>query len=169
MQTYTTDRLIFNFGFLLDGVPGVSTDVELDYPSVKLDDLLLIPLHGYFKASRTTQGIFIKGALHSQVSALCTRCNDNFGQLITIELDDHFYSPQTAPAGEYTIKDNGVLNLGPLVRETALLSVPIQTVCRDECQGLCIECGANLNASDCGCVDENIDPRMAVLKQLLES
>ena len=42
------------------------------------------------------------------------------------------------------------IDLQPLVREYALLEVPINPLCRPDCKGLCIECGENRNEVDCG-------------------
>lgn len=169
MTTQFTNKLIFNFGFLLEGLPGAKREVEINYPAVKLDELLLQPLTGQFHASRTAQGIYVEGVLFSRLPAICARCNEPFMQEIEIELDDHYYMPQVAPAGEMIIADTGLLDLGPLVRELSVIAMPIQTFCRPDCKGLCIECGANLNEGPCGCDADDIDPRLAILKKLLNN
>ena len=88
---------------------------------------------------------------------------------IPISLGDLFYyPPQTAAEGEYAIGDDGFIDLAPLVREMAVLETPIQPICRYDCQGLCIECGHNLNEGDCGCEPDPIDPRLSALQQLLD-
>lgn len=166
--SHTVDKLIFNFGFLLEGLPGATSEIDLDYPAVKLDDLILEPLSGTFKASRTAQGIYIEGKLQSVVPCHCARCNDGFTAVIDIHLDDHYYLPEVAPEGELIIRKDAVLNLGALVRENAVMSTPIQPICKSTCQGLCIDCGQNLNEGDCDCESDDIDPRMAKLKELLE-
>jgi uncharacterized protein len=55
------------------------------------------------------------------------------------------------------VTDSGLLmpedahiDLQPLVREYALLEIPINPLCRPDCKGLCIECGENRNELDCG-------------------
>lgn len=163
-------RLRFNFGFLLEAIPGTSRDIELDYPQIKVSsDLTLIPLQGAFNAARTATGVFIKGLLRSYIAADCNRCLNPFSLPINIVLDDHFYyPPHLAPDGEYTFDERGIIDLSPLVREMALLDIPINPTCRAACQGLCQSCGQNLNEADCGCEAEDIDPRMAILQQLLE-
>lgn len=166
--SHAADKLIFNFGYLLEGSAGISAPIEIDYPSIKLDDAVFKPLIGSFRASRTTQGIYIKGSLQTDVSNECARCMDTFLNPITIQLDDHFYLRQVAPDGEFVIADDGELDLGPLVRELGLLSHSSQPVCRVDCEGLCQSCGINLNHETCDCDDEELDPRMAVLRQLLQ-
>ncbi|MCO5184593.1 MAG: DUF177 domain-containing protein [Anaerolineae bacterium] len=170
MSTFEYSNLRFNFGFLLEALPGTSREIELNYPLVKLGgDVVLFPLTGTFKASRTTQGIYFSGELHSHISAECARCLITFDLPITIPLDDlFFYPPHEAPEGEYVVKKDGQVDLAPLVREMALLSIPIQQICREDCQGFCVECGQNLNEFDCGCQDDTIDPRLAGLKDFLD-
>lgn len=171
MSTFEYSDLRFNFGFLLEALPGTSREIELDYPQVKLGgDVVLAPLTGVFKASRTTQGIYIEGELVSFASADCARCLIVFDLPITMPLDElYYYPPHEAPEGAYVVKKDGQLDLAPLVREIALLSIPIQPICREDCQGLCVECGQNLNEGDCGCEDDPFDPRFASLKNLLDN
>lgn len=168
MRPHTTNKLHFNFGFLLAANPGDSRRVEMDYPAVRLEELHLEPLTGYFKASRTASGIYLRGKLISFAEAECARCNAVFRHPIEIHLDDHYYLPEVAPPGEYIIDETGKLDLGPLVREIAITAVPMQPICKAACQGLCVECGANLNEEDCGCEEDDIDPRFAILQQLLD-
>ncbi|HEX5749804.1 MAG TPA: DUF177 domain-containing protein [Archangium sp.] len=62
--------------------------------------------------------------------------------------------------------DGKVIDLEPIVREQVLLALPMNTVCREECKGLCMKCGQNLNEKQCGCDTTFVDPRLAVLKNI---
>ncbi len=163
-------RLRFNFGFLLEADYGTIRQIELDYPSIRLsEDVTLTPLVGSFTATRTTEGIYIQGQLESSMSLECVRCLEEAIVPINISLDELFYYPaHIAPPGEHRVGDDGMIDLAPLVRELSLLSLPIKVLCRPDCQGLCQECGANLNLGECGCEAEAIDPRLAVLQSLLK-
>jgi uncharacterized protein len=169
MNVLRPSKLRFNFGFLLEADFGTSRLIELDYPAVQVAaDLVLTPLQGAFTASRTTEGIYIRGELTSTVVQECIRCLEEAILPIDIRLDELFYYPTwSAPPGELVIGDNGFIDLAPLIRELSLLEIPTKPLCRADCQGLCQECGANLNEGDCGCVVEAIDPRLAPLQQLL--
>lgn len=162
-------RLRFNFGFLLEADFGTIRLIELDYPSIKLsEDVTLTPLTGSFTATRTTEGIYIQGQLQSALSMECVRCLEETIVPVDISLDELFYyPPHHAPPGEPFVGEDGMIDLGPLVRELSLLGVPIKVLCRPDCLGLCQECGANLNYVDCDCAEEEIDPRLAALQQLL--
>lgn len=162
--------LRFNFGFLLDAPPGTSRIVDLDYPAVWLEDgPRLAPLQGSFQVTRTAQGLYVQGALTSQLPAECSRCLTEFQTPVTLALDELFYyPPSTAAAGDYVTRADGVIDLGPLVRELSLLEIPMQPLCRPACLGLCPECGANLNEGACACRRETLDPRLAALRRLLD-
>jgi uncharacterized protein len=56
------------------------------------------------------------------------------------------------------------LDLAEIVREQLYLALRPHPVCKDACQGLCPECGADRNALDCGCARRSSDPRFAVLE-----
>jgi uncharacterized protein len=162
-------RLRFNVGFLLESIRGTTRTVELDYPTIEVtSDLALEPLQGQIVFTRTSEGIYVSGALHSTVPANCVRCLETTRVALTFEFDDIFYYPfYTAPEGEAAVKESGIIDLAPLVRELSLIAVPMQPLCRPDCQGLCMECGQNLNEADCGCEVDDIDPRLAKLSELL--
>jgi len=167
-----SSRLRFNFGFLLEADLGTSRVIELEYPSVEVsEDLTLSPLTGSFVATRTSEGVYVSGTLHSAANVTCTRCLEETIVPISFRLDELFYyPPSSAPDSDQLAFDGetGYIDLSPVVRELSLLEIPIRVVCRPDCQGLCMECGQNLNEADCGCHDDEFDPRLAALRMLLE-
>jgi len=171
MQKKGISRLRFNFGFLLESAHGTSRTIELNYPHVKVGyDLVLVPLKGTFSATRTGEGIYLSGKLNSNLDINCVRCLKDAKVPATLQLDDLFYYPPHAvPEGEYFIGEDGFIDLAPLMRELAVLEIPIKPICKQDCQGLCIECGQDLNEGSCECKTEHIDPRLSVLRGLLDS
>jgi uncharacterized protein len=68
---------------------------------------------------------------------------------------------------EVTTHDGDSVDLGSVIRDTLILSVPMSPHCRDNCAGLCATCGQNKNERDCGHRPPTLeDPRLAVLKSL---
>jgi uncharacterized protein len=61
--------------------------------------------------------------------------------------------------------DGEKIDLAPLVREQLILAVPFAPLCREDCAGLCPQCGADRNAQACGC-EKPSDPRFAALRGL---
>jgi uncharacterized protein len=170
VTTKKPSRLRFNFGFLIEANLGTSRTIELDYPSILLEDeLTLEPLTGAFQAVKNSKGIYVMGQLDSNIETECARCLVPVPLPIQIELDDLFYHPaHTAPAGEFAVGEDGFIDLAPLVRQLSLLEIPMQHFCQADCKGLCPHCGQNLNKGACECPVDEIDPRLSVLKDLLD-
>lgn len=59
-------------------------------------------------------------------------------------------------------------NLDELVSSDVRLELPMKNLCSEDCKGLCGKCGKNLNEGDCTCEKREIDPRLAILQQLLD-
>ena len=64
---------------------------------------------------------------------------------------------------------DGSLDIGELLREQFQLALPMKPLCSEECRGLCLECGANLNRVECNHAPRWEDPRLAPLKGLMKS
>lgn len=62
---------------------------------------------------------------------------------------------------------NNNLNLDEYIVEQVILSLPMRTICKEDCKGLCSKCGKDLNVSECDCVHNDIDPRLEKLKDFL--
>lgn len=62
----------------------------------------------------------------------------------------------------------GALDVIDMLREQFTLAIPMKPLCAEACRGLCPECGANLNRTECGCTPKWEDPRLAALKGLLQ-
>jgi uncharacterized protein len=58
------------------------------------------------------------------------------------------------------------IDLNELLREQFYLALPMKPLCRDDCAGLCSQCGTNLNIGTCQCSSQWEDPRLAPLKEL---
>jgi uncharacterized protein len=80
--------------------------------------------------------------------------------------DDAEHGLAEEELGVVEVPEEGEVDLRSLLLEQILLNVPMKPLCRDACAGLCPHCGANLNAGDCGCQTEEIDPRWKALEAL---
>lgn len=71
---------------------------------------------------------------------------------------------------EYAVLDeNGMLDIDDEILETLTLLFPKKILCQEDCPGLCPKCGKPRRDGDCGCSQKEIDPRLAVLKKLLDN
>ena len=66
------------------------------------------------------------------------------------------------------VDEEHTLDLDELLRSDILLELPYKFLCREECKGLCPSCGKNLNEGPCGCNLHQIDPRLEVLRKLID-
>ncbi len=59
------------------------------------------------------------------------------------------------------------LDVDELVFTEVFLSFPTKHLCSETCKGVCLKCGKNLNEGECECKSDDIDPRLAKLRDLL--
>ena len=60
--------------------------------------------------------------------------------------------------------ENDRLDLDEIVENNIISMLPIKRLCNEDCKGLCHQCGINLNHNTCKCEIEDVDPRLAKLK-----
>ena len=58
------------------------------------------------------------------------------------------------------------LLLEDVLREQVLLALPLKVTCREDCKGLCVHCGQNLNEGQCSCSTAIEDPRWTALREI---
>ena len=159
--------LKLNVGFLLNDGPGHSHLTEFDAPRVRVDeDLDLTYIRGPLRLSRTKEGILVQGHLLVGLEGECSRCLEATFQEIRIEIEELYSYPALADV-EFSVQEDAILDLAPLLRAEVLIVKSRGVLCRPDCRGLCPECGCNLNYEQCDCAADTIDPRLAGLKELL--
>lgn len=166
---YVNQRVLkLNVGFLLNDGPGHSHDSRLDLPQTRVsDDVQVDYLQGTLRLSRTKEGILVQARLNAAVQAECSRCLTPTSHKLSIDIEE-LYATQPENDSEFRIFEDGVLDLAPLLRAEILMVGMDRVFCDDDCKGLCPDCGANLNTDSCRCDLDNVDPRLAALRQLLD-
>lgn len=162
--------LRINLGFMLQQPGGTVRTIDYDFGPVVLDqDLELDSLSGHSKVTRTGHGLIIETELHTTVPAECGRCLTEFPHPLQTGFSDlYVFSHKDRSDDDLLFPEDGFVDLGPTAREQILLEIPINLVCKPDCKGLCSVCGANKNEGDCGHVEDDIDPRLANLRSLLD-
>ena len=102
------------------------------------------------------------------LSLACDRCLKPFQQEKTLNFEHILVQKLNSANDDYLVCADGVLDLEELVRTDVLLERPTKVLCSEDCRGLCSQCGKNLNEGSCTCEKKQIDPRLAVLSQLLD-
>ena len=109
-------------------------------------------------------GIVIDGELHVPWHGVCRRCLVDTGGVQVSEVHELYQRVVTDPEAFEIVGEQ--LDLREVVRELILLDVPSTPLCRPDCAGLCLTCGANLNDGPCACAASTADPRWSALDQL---
>lgn len=118
------------------------------------------------------RGVHVQGELRARLVLTCRRCLSDFRRDLTVSLD-LLYDPGVDKEGEreqvYALEEEEAhLDLGPALREQLLLAVPPYPLCREDCRGLCPECGVDRNEESCDCTLREPDPRWQALRDLKE-
>lgn len=136
-----------------------------------------LAVHGNVRLLRTNRSILVTGRLETVSRDTCSRCLEEFDHAATLDVEEEYLLPKdagneqpSAPQGEagvFAIDENNILDLSEAVRQYTLMAVPMKSVCRQDCAGLCGLCGRNLNQGACGCTPVHPDSPWAQLQGLL--
>ena len=157
-----------NVGFIIHEEVGYSHEIPFEFDKVKLDDLELQDLTGSVIIGRTPQGLIVQGKFSADTKLECVRCLREFNFSLNWDITDLYaFNKKSVSESELLVPDDAHIDLAPLIREYALLEIPIKPLHDPECKGLCIECGQDLNIRDCGHRPQEDDSPFAKLKDLL--
>lgn len=130
------------------------------------------PVQLSFQLTKQPDSLLIRGEIAADLELACSRCLENFLLPVRCTLDEaiplgvaddqeeHWDSP-------FIDRVQDELDLSELSLQVLLENLPLQPLCRRDCRGLCNTCGQDLNSGNCDCQTEEIDPRLAILGQLL--
>lgn len=164
------DLLKLNVGFIIHQTVGYSRDFPFDIPRIKLSpDLELKNLTGTARVTRTAQGLLLQVRMRASALSECARCLTDFTQPLEIDFTELYaFTSDSITDSGLIVPETGKIDLTPLVREEMILAVPISPICKPDCKGLCPICGENLNETPHSHDDDVVDPRLSVLKSLLQ-
>lgn len=111
------------------------------------------PVAYEFQFSIGDDRVLMQGAAQGAWKLPCSRCAKDF-ELPFEETLEEVYGPSVTE-----------IDGGEELRQALALSLPTKPLCKDDCAGLCVKCGSDLNQGPCACVDEKPSP-FAKLKQL---
>jgi uncharacterized protein len=143
-----------DLGVEMVGVPE-GTDVELD--------LML---------EAVMEGVLVSGTAHAPLSGECARCLDPLTSTIEVEFQELYVYSDTR-SGESAEDDErrlegDLIDLEPVVRDATVLALPLSPLCRDDCPGLCPDCGVRLAEAEPDHHHDAVDPRWAALQGMLD-
>jgi len=147
---------------------------SLEYGQEKLEFAAPVKVRGTaVKAGRLIQ---VRGDVQTVVRRQCARCLESYTFPLEVPLEVEFLPLHEVAEGaagqedrdKFTIFTGKAVFLDTEVKAAMVLDLPISGLCREDCKGLCPNCGQNLNEGECQCPRDEIDPRLAVLQKLLK-
>jgi len=131
------------------------------------------PLNWTVDAQRVGEEIRIAGSLRGAVERSCSRCLEPARSAISRSFDLFFRQSDDAEMidedDDVELSENDMrtsyfsgtqLDIGDIIREQVLLSLPMKVLCNEDCKGLCPVCGTNLNINTCQCPEEKFSPHI---------
>jgi uncharacterized protein len=152
----------------LKKTPGTKIAVTIKEP-LELEEVRFEgPVTADLRLANAVTRLLVHGTFSGNVRLACSRCAEDFNLPLSAEIDEEFL-PASSPevkadedvwsALNVYDDDDEEIDLTEILRQNALASLPIQPLCSEDCKGLCATCGENLNRRQCGCVQQEIDPR----------
>ena len=117
------------------------------------------------------EGVLVTGTARAALEGECVRCLEPISEEIEVRFQELFvYDQDVDPDEELEVSklQDDLVDLEPLLRDAVVLALPFQPLCREDCPGLCVECGARLADDPEHRHDEPVDPRWAALSGLAD-
>ena len=116
------------------------------------------------------EGVLVSGTVTAPVTAECARCLTPVTDTVSVPVTELFAYPdsateQTSEEDEVSHLVGDLLDLAPLVRDALVLDLPLSPLCRDDCRGLCADCGERLDDLPADHTHTTTDPRWAALAE----
>jgi len=107
----------------------------------------------------------------TEKKSVCDRCLSEFYMKLNCSFKvvytyDQSFSDSNYDDVKFLMFHDTEIEIDDDVRQMVMLSVPMKSLCNNECKGLCVLCGQNLNYSSCSCEPEFSDSQFIELKKL---
>ena len=121
------------------------------------------------KISADSDILILTAEIKVDLEMICSRCLDTFIYPIDIDIEERFTTNSKSEDEEAVVVLDDVLDITEVVETSIISTLPIKRVCKDDCKGLCQECGCNLNFNTCSCNKEDVDIRFEALRGFFDN
>ena len=113
--------------------------------------------------------LLLEGTAATTLHLTCDRCGKPFSREKVVPLETLLATELSDESNddEIVLLDGDEVDLDEVATTAFVLAMDSKNLCSEDCKGICPGCGADLNVDACRCRPE-VDPRLAVLAQLLE-
>lgn len=112
--------------------------------------------------------VYLTYTLNFRMRLHCDRCMESFEREFNFPFEEILVTTLNTDSDEFILVEQNQLDLDEIVVSDILLSLPSKLLCSEDCEGLCYQCGTNLNQSTCPCKQSRVDPRLSALSQFLD-
>ncbi len=120
-----------------------------------------------------TGRILLEGEMNLKAEIPCDRCLQSVEVPIAVSFSHEIAAPneENVPSEdeEQCFMSGYELDVDALMNNEILINMPVKVLCQEECKGICMVCGKNLNEGECGCDTFVPDPRMAAIKDIFNA
>ena len=128
------------------------------------------PVRYSVAVSNVASVVTLKLDIEFEYSAPCDRCGVMASKEHTVTIEKSLAtSLERQESDTIIVVPDMQLEVDELVYTEVILNLPSKHLCKEDCKGLCIKCGKNLNEGDCGCPKTELDPRLEKLRELLNN
>ncbi|MGN0620956.1 MAG: YceD family protein [Porcipelethomonas sp.] len=85
------------------------------------------------------------------LNIVCDRCLEELQKDYSFEFEHIVVTSVNKENDDYIIAENDSVDVNEIALSDIILELPTKMLCRDDCKGLCMVCGCNLNKSECNC------------------
>jgi uncharacterized protein len=125
------------------------------------------PVELDLRLESVVEGVLVTGTARVQLRGECVRCLGPISDELEVDIQELYVYPGVELDDDLASRLQGdLIDLEPVLRDAVVLDLPFQPLCRDDCAGLCVECGANLNEEPDHRHDAGLDQRWAALRAL---
>ena len=158
-----------------DGKTSIDFDVPLEkedcdvltelYPDVNFE----YPFRLVGQVKNMSGYMVLKASADVKFTTPCARCAEPTAYSLALSLEKSIATGDISRDNDdYIFIEDMKLDITTPALEEIIFLMPSRVLCREDCRGLCPKCGKNLNDGDCGCKKSQGDPRLAILKTLLD-
>lgn len=132
------------------------------------------PIELDLRLESASEGVFVSGTARADVSGECSRCLEPIGDEVTVHVGELFAYPDsvtvaTTEADEVSHVVDDLIDTEPMIRDAVVLALPLAPLCREDCPGLCPDCGERWADLGPAHSHDTMDPRWAALRGRLSS
>jgi uncharacterized protein len=128
------------------------------------------PIALTLRMESVSEGVLVTGGVQAELTGECGRCLREIGETLDVEFQElyayaHSTTDETADEDEVGRMQGDLIDLEPALRDSVVLALPNNPLCREDCPGLCPECGVPWDELPADHSHRRIDPRWAALER----